>query len=479
MQDRPLERPRPSPRAARDALDARAAELLEGLEEETRADAETGPGTDESAPLAHSLHSAGATRAEASPDARFAIERSLGEGGMGRVYAAHDSLRDRRVALKRVVAGPDTAGLEQRLLEEARALSSLRHEAIVECYDIGRDADGLFLTMELLEGGTLADRLREGPLPPDETRALGLRLLHGLEAAHEAGVIHRDVKPGNILFDAEGRAKLGDFGLARRADRLQLTLTQAALGTMAYMAPEQAQGASEVDARADLYGLAATLYHCLTGESPRVVREKRIPEELREVLSRALEEDPDARFPDAASFRAALGGQEAPAEVPTRAADSRALVEADRKGELSWLLAELETLDKPGREAELLWSATVYGHAYPELRPALQAYEQRARERASGPQRPCERCGVPEAADLMLRFDGTKHCGGCMHVRAARVKRAYRAPPAERRPTKALPLGVFLAGLVCLPLLALNLPVGLVMLACVAAVGAAKMRRRG
>ncbi len=427
MQEPPRQRPTAPRPPDRDAL---ARELLGTEETEPAVTAPV------EAELQHSLfttqeHGGGTTPAE-SLAPRFELEHELGQGGMGTVYAAFDTMRARRVALKRVPGGDPE--LERRLLEEARTLGSLQHEHIVACHDVGHDRDGLFLSMELLEGGSLDERLARGPLAEDEVLELGARLLSALAVAHAAGVIHRDVKPGNILFDAAGQPKLGDFGLARREERLRLTLTGAAIGTLAYMAPEQATGA--VDARADLYSLAATLYHCLSGESPRVVREARIPERFRQVLLRALEEDPSRRYADAFSFHQALlalretpeaaaqaAAPEAPKAPPAsaRAAPAQASVQLPAP-----VRRELDGLDQPGHEAQLLWTAIVYGHAQPAWKPLLESYLERARARPREAEVPCEQCGTPEAANLLARLDGVQQCTACMHVRAARVKAAYR-----------------------------------------------------
>ena len=187
----------------------------------------------------------------------YEIVGTLGEGGMGVVYLARDTLLDRKVAVK--VLKPDALGTQdrrQRFMREARAASALNHPHIVTVHDVGREPAGErdFIVMERVEGGSLDARIRKSRLGVDEALALAIQVADGLAAAHEAGIVHRDIKPGNILITAKGDAKLGDFGLAKLtgtgpADDEAETLTGAlrtgagaVLGTAAYMSPEQAEG---------------------------------------------------------------------------------------------------------------------------------------------------------------------------------------------------------------------------------------------
>jgi eukaryotic-like serine/threonine-protein kinase len=199
---------------------------------------------------------------------RFRIQRMLGAGATGRVYLADDTLLGRPVALKLLQVGSGGVGPERqaylRYAREAEAAGRLRHPNIVALYDAD-PALGLFV-LELMTGGTLADRLSGGPLSPAAARRLGLDLLAALGAAHERGIVHRDVKPANVFFDVAGNAKLGDFGTAHLADFGQ-TQTGGFLGTVAYMAPEQITGAT-IGAAADLYALGVTLYEALTARPP-------------------------------------------------------------------------------------------------------------------------------------------------------------------------------------------------------------------
>ena len=212
----------------------------------------------------------------------YEIVGTLGEGGMGVVYLARDTLLDRKVAVK--VLKPDALGTQdrrQRFMREARAASALNHPHIVTVHDVGREPAGErdFIVMERVEGGSLDARIRKSRLGVDEALALAIQVADGLAAAHEAGIVHRDIKPGNILITAKGDAKLGDFGLAKLtgtgpADDEAETLTGAlrtgagaVLGTAAYMSPEQAEG-KPVDPRSDVFSFGSVLYEMLTGQRP-------------------------------------------------------------------------------------------------------------------------------------------------------------------------------------------------------------------
>ncbi len=200
---------------------------------------------------------------------RFRALRLLGAGALGRVYAAEDQLLGQTVALKILTVGGATGGREQQgfshFLREAEAARRLRHPNIVNTYDVDRVAG--MLVLEYLPGGTLGDALgARGPLPAASVRRLALDILAGLGAAHARGIVHRDVKPANILFDAAGNAKLGDFGAAHLLDFGQ-TQTAGFIGTLAYLSPEQISGAP-IGFAADLYALGATVYEALTGRRP-------------------------------------------------------------------------------------------------------------------------------------------------------------------------------------------------------------------
>jgi serine/threonine protein kinase len=199
----------------------------------------------------------------------YAIERKLGEGGMGVVYAARDDRLERIVALKTLSSLARDPIAHQRLWREARAAASVNHPNVCQIYEIGEDEGRLFIAMELLEGEVLADRLRRGPLSASEAVPIGLGILGALSALHARGIVHRDLKPSNVFITAHG-VKLLDFGLARpeMAAPLQatveLTLPGMVMGTPRYMAPEQVTGET-VDARSDLFAAGAILFEMLAG----------------------------------------------------------------------------------------------------------------------------------------------------------------------------------------------------------------------
>ena len=193
---------------------------------------------------------------------RYRIERLLGQGGMADVYRAVDTTDGTAVALKVVRSGDP--GLAQRLATEAKALAALQHEGLVRLLDAGVHEGHAYLVMELVEGPTLAARLRRGALSPARTAVLGRMLSGALAYVHERGIVHRDVKPANVLLGPGPRARLADFGIARLADAASLTATGTTLGTAAYMAPEQLEHHA-VGPSADVWALGMILLECLTG----------------------------------------------------------------------------------------------------------------------------------------------------------------------------------------------------------------------
>ena len=196
---------------------------------------------------------------------RFEITDRLGSGGFGVVYRAWDSRLERDVAVK-VIEVADGAG--GRVLREAQAAARLNHRGIVTLYELGEQDGRAFLVSELVEGATLQELTGEGRLCDREVAEIGADLCEALDHAHSRGVIHRDIKPHNVLVPAgDAPAKLMDFGIARVLDTDGLTATGAVVGTLAYMAPEQAEGGLAGPA-ADVYGLALTLYECWSGENP-------------------------------------------------------------------------------------------------------------------------------------------------------------------------------------------------------------------
>ncbi|MBA3790187.1 MAG: serine/threonine protein kinase, partial [Rubrobacter sp.] len=203
-------------------------------------------------------------------DDRYAVSRLLGSGGMGKVYLARDEDLDRDVALKVLREQyAEDEGFVERFEREAKSAASLNHLNVVAVYDRGRSEDGsYYIVMEYVPGGTLKDRvLREGALDPGEAVRVVAQVADALGVAHEAGVVHRDVKPQNVLLTVSGDAKVADFGIARAAHATTITESGLVLGTANYMSPEQAMG-DPVGPAGDLYSLGVVLYEMLTGEVP-------------------------------------------------------------------------------------------------------------------------------------------------------------------------------------------------------------------
>ncbi len=269
----------------------------------------------------------------------YRILRLLGKGGMGAVYEAEQTDTGRRVALKVLGQSLDTPEMRQRFLREGQLAASVRHGNVVTVLAAGEVEAIPVIVMELLRAGTLKDAVsHRGPLPPREAVDIVLQIVAGLEAAHAAGVLHRDIKPANCFRNEDGTVKVGDFGLSiSTLIKAEHSLTQsgAVLGTPAFAAPEQLRG-EEVDARADIYAVGATLYYLLTGKSPfedeslvaliASVLEKPpvdvalvrpgIPADLRAIVMRCLEKQRDRRFRDYADLRAALAPYSSAAPTP-------------------------------------------------------------------------------------------------------------------------------------------------------------------
>jgi eukaryotic-like serine/threonine-protein kinase len=201
---------------------------------------------------------------------RYELVRPLGHGAMATVDLAQDVELDRPIALKRLAENlARDEELRRRFVREARLAARLAHPNVVRVFDVGEDEGRPFIAMEYVEGETLADLVaRRGPLPAAETATLGMQACAGLAAAHAAGLVHRDVKPQNLLLSTGGVLKLGDFGIAAGHEGTRLTLAGTVLGTAGYLAPEQARG-EQVTAAADIYALGAVLYELLTGEPSR------------------------------------------------------------------------------------------------------------------------------------------------------------------------------------------------------------------
>jgi serine/threonine-protein kinase len=272
---------------------------------------------------------------------RYRLEELQGHGPMSEVWRAHDDTLDRTVAIK--ILSP-TADLD-RFRREAQAVAALAHENVMRVYDYGEDEAGPFMALEWLHGGTLEERLAQGPLPPDETYRVATGIAAGLAHLHSRGLVHRDLKPANVLFDEEGRPKLADFGLARSTVGAG-TLTEAGtvLGTAAYISPEQA-GGEPAGAASDVYSFGVILFRMLTGalpftadnalalinmhrhETPPAVEalQPDAPPELAALTAAALRKDPAARPADGAALLEALGAGPTQISVPADTEATRVL----------------------------------------------------------------------------------------------------------------------------------------------------------
>ncbi|MEP6991456.1 MAG: protein kinase [bacterium] len=262
-------------------------------------------------------------RSPSSPQAddvvlgRYQVQHRLGSGAMGDVHLAWDMQLERPVALKflRTTHASTDAASVARLRAEARAAARIDHPHIATVYDTGATNDGrLFIAMAFYPGDTLRERMDRGPVPLADVLRIGAQVAGALAAAHAAGIVHRDVKPANVLFDAEGGARLTDFGIARLLTDPEATGPSPVQGTPAYMAPEQARGDS-VDGRADLWALGVMLHEMLTGRRPqRDTPDSALPDvaddaerALRTLVAQLLVDDPARRASDAGVVRDALG----------------------------------------------------------------------------------------------------------------------------------------------------------------------------
>src|SRR5271157_2870342 len=317
-----------------------------------------------------------------SSGARFGpyeILSPLGAGGMGEVYRARDTRLDRTVAIKILPAHlSDNPDAKQRFDREARAVSSLNHPNICTLHDVGHQDGVDYLVMEFLEGETLADRLIKGPLSPAQVLKYGIEICEGLETAHKKGVVHRDLKPGNIML-TKSCAKLMDFGLAKAApsiaspsSSLTMTLSTPAgshpltaqgtvVGTFQYMSPEQVEG-KEADARSDIFALGAVLFEMATGRrafegkttasviaavlaaEPQAISviQPMSPPALDRVVKTCMAKDPDERFQNVHDVKLQLrwiaeGGSQAGAPAPVA-------VQRKARDRVAWIVAAVAVL---------------------------------------------------------------------------------------------------------------------------------------
>ncbi|MEV0267431.1 MAG: protein kinase [Hamadaea sp.] len=254
---------------------------------------------------------------------RYRLDERIATGGMGDVWRGTDETLGRTVAIKILLpALLEEPGFSERFRLEARTMATINHPGVVDIYDYGSDQQVAYLVMEYVEGDALSRTLaRVGRLTPARTMALIAQAAEALEAAHLKGIVHRDVKPGNLLVRANGTLVLTDFGIARSAVASQLTAAGAVLGTASYLAPEQAAGQTATTA-SDIYSLGVVAYQCLSGrrpfdgDNPIEIAMKHVrmtppalppdvPPAVRAIVERAMAKDPSARWPSAAIFAAA------------------------------------------------------------------------------------------------------------------------------------------------------------------------------
>jgi serine/threonine protein kinase len=263
---------------------------------------------------------------------RYSLSTEIGRGGMGIVWRGQDEVLEREVALKRIGLAPGgTTPDLQRAEREARLAATLHHPNVVSVFDLAVDGDEHWLVMEYVESRNLAQIVKDrGPLPPDSAAGLLAQIADALAAAHERGIVHRDVKPSNILVTPSGQAKITDFGIARARADVTLTQTGMVTGSPAYLAPEVASG-EQASSASDVWSLGATLYHALAGHTPYDVGENVVG-----ALYRIVHEDPPR-------LSAAEAGWLAPVLEATMAKDKAA----------RWTMAQVRDVLRGGPDAAL------------------------------------------------------------------------------------------------------------------------------
>jgi len=335
----------------------------------------------------------------------YDLDREIGRGGMAIVYRARDPRLKRGVAVK--LLPPDLAfrtDIRSRFLREAETAARLSHPNIVPIYTVDEREGLVYFVMALVEGESLGDRVkRAGPLPIEDARAILSEVADALAYAHAQGVVHRDIKPDNILLDANsGRAMVTDFGIARAArdGDARLTATGAAIGTPAYMSPEQCAGDREIDGRSDLYSLGAVAYHMLAGappftggstpsimmkqvmEAPVALHERRpdVPRDLEQIVMRLLQKDPAQRFTNGAALIAAIDGRPL-TPVPEPAGDPGPLDAGWRRGRLNVELPLVTITNHLGTERSTTIGLVAKLGAAKELMEQRDAFKEARRAR--------------------------------------------------------------------------------------------------
>jgi eukaryotic-like serine/threonine-protein kinase len=293
---------------------------------------------------------------------RYRVERVIGDGAMAKVVLARDGELGRAVAVKLLDERlADDESFRARFAREARLAAALSHANIVTVFDAGETEGRPYIVMEYVEGRSLAERLQqEGPLPPEEVRRIAIQVCAGLEHAHLAGLIHRDLKPGNLIERRDGAIKIADFGIARTAETTELTEAGTIVGTAAYLAPEQAEG-GEITPATDLFALGVVLYELLTGQRPwkietladlgrrttEPVRQlsQSVPASLRDAVERCLQRDPEDRPPSAAELARSLEDRpDAAATVVLPRAQRRRRAPRRRASPAPWIAAVLSLI---------------------------------------------------------------------------------------------------------------------------------------
>ncbi len=328
---------------------------------------------------------------------RYRVEAVLGRGGTATVYRVQDTVLDVPRAVKILTGSVQVRrALRRRLYAEAKAMARLDHPNILRLYDIGLDGDRDYVVMELAEGGTLGQLLtRQGPLPPYDALQFTLQILSALAVAHDHGIVHRDVKPENVLLNHTGTALLADFGIALLAeDSSRATRVGVTMGSLAYMPPEQRLDARSVEATADVYAVGATLYNLLTDENPidlftaaeSSARWSGIPAPLLAVLRRATNINPQDRYGDARQMARdvlALLDEVEVGTPPLRARQSDSLSPEPPPSADTFLIPDKpKSVTKPDKSAtdaaiEFLTAVPVAGDINPTLSPDDITSEQR------------------------------------------------------------------------------------------------------